>query len=411
MKVLLANKYFYIKGGSERFFFKDAELLKQKGHQVVYFSMQHEKNLDCIEEAEFVSRIDYENPEGIKDKLSQSLKLLYSFEARKKIDSLLKREKPDLAHLHSIYHQISPSVIHSLKKHRVPIVMTLHDYKMVCPAYSMVRLGQVCEECKGGRYYRCFFNHCTKESYAKSLLNVMEMYLHHRILSIYDSVDVFITPSRFMLNKLKEMGFKGFLVNLTYSLDPRECRPEYVSDSRTICYFGRLSSEKGIYTLFQAIKGLNVNLKVIGAGPAESALRARAREEGMTNVRFLGYLAGDALRDEVKSSSMVIVPSEWYENYPNSVMEAFALGKPVIGARIGGIPEMVKDGETGFTFNSGDADELRSKIRLLLDKPGLTIGLGRNARRFVEEELNPDRHYRELMKIYRTAKKRSGRNP
>ncbi|HDL63951.1 MAG TPA: glycosyltransferase, partial [Proteobacteria bacterium] len=371
-----------------------------------YFSMHHEKNLDCIEEAEFISRIDFESPGGIKEKLSQSLKLLYSFEARKKIDSLLKREKPDLAHLHSIYHQISPSIIHSLKKHGIPIVMTLHDYKMVCPAYSMVRRGQVCEECKGGRYYRCLFNRCTKESYAKSMLNAIEMYLHHRILSIYGSVDVFITPSRFMLNKLKGMGFRGFLVNLTYSLDPRECRPEYVSDNRTICYFGRLSSEKGIYTLFQAIKGLNVNLKVIGAGPAESALRARAREEGMTNVRFLGYLAGDALKDEVKRSSMVIVPSEWYENYPNSVMEAFALGKPVIGARIGGIPEMVKDGETGFTFSSGNADELRSKIRLLLDKPGLIIKLGKNARRFIEEELNPDRHYRELMKIYQTAKER-----
>ena len=128
-----------------------------------------------------------------------------------------------------------------------------------------------------------------------------------------------------MLNKLKGMGFRGFLVNLTYSLDPRECRPEYVSDNRTICYFGRLSSEKGIYTLFQAIKGLNVNLKVIGAGPAESALRARAREEGMTNVRFLGYLAGDALKDDVNFCSILIVPSDLYENYPNSFMVSFAL--------------------------------------------------------------------------------------
>ncbi|MFH1038810.1 MAG: glycosyltransferase [PVC group bacterium] len=409
MKVLLANKYFYIKGGSERFFFNDAELLKRKGHQVIYFSMLHEKNLDCPEKAEFISRIDYENPKGIKEKLSQSLKLLYSCEARNKIDSLLRREKPDLAHLHNIHHQISPSIIHSLKKHQVPVVMTLHDYKMVCPAYMMVRRGRVCEECGGGRYYRCFFNRCTKESYAKSLLNVFEMYLHHRLLSVYNSVDVFITPSQFLLNKLEEMGFRGFLVKLTYSFDCRECRQEYGSDGRSICYVGRLSEEKGIYTLIQAVKGLDVDLKIIGEGPEESVLRAWAREQEMTNVRFLGYLSDAALRDEVRSSSVVIVPSEWYENCPNSVMEAFALGKPVIGARIGGIPEIVKDGETGFTFIPGDAADLRSKIRLLLDQPGLMVKLGKNARRYAEQALDPDKHYFELMKIYRMAKEMSGR--
>lgn len=403
MKILLVNKYFHLKGGSEKVFFNEANLLQNRGHQVIFFSMRDGRNISCAQSDYFINRIDYEQPAGIKEQLRQSLKILYSFEAKKKIEKLIEREKPEIAHLHNIYHQISPSIIHSLKKYGIPIVMTLHDYKMVCPSYAMWRNGQICERCRQGRHYWCFLTHCTKGSYAKSLLNVMEMYLHHQILHVYDLIDVFISPSRFLLGKVKEMGFKNKISHVPYSFDVGYHEPKYTAEDNTFCYFGRLSPEKGLFTLLAAVKRTKAELKIIGEGPLKEKLIAKVREDDIKGINFLGYKSGEALNNEVKSSLAVIIPSEWYENYPNVILESFAFGKPVVGARIGGIPELVKDGETGLTFNAGDSDDLRQKIRLLLRDRDLVVRMGKRARKFIEENLNPEKHYQDLINVYRTV--------
>ena len=403
MKILLVNKYFFMKGGSERVFLNEAELLRKRGHCVLFFSMADERNLPAAESGYFVNRIDYADPGHFGKRMAAGLRIFYSFEAAKKLGRLLDQEKPDLAHLHNIHHQLSPSILPVLRSRRVPVVMTLHDYKMVCPAYLMISEGRPCERCRGGRYYQCLLRRCTKGSYAKSLINAIEMYLHHTILDLYRMVNIFISPSRFLREKLLAMGFRKKIIHLPYSFDVRSYRPCYGSTDGSVCYFGRLAGEKGLFTLLDAMEGVAAPLKIIGNGPIEDDLRARAGSARMPAVRFLGHRSGEELISEIAASRVVVVPSEWYENCPSSVLEAFALGKPVIGSRIGGIPELVRDGETGLTFTPGDAGDLREKLKTLLNNPGLGAGLGQAGRKYVESNLDPARYYPELFGVYRQA--------
>lgn len=403
MKVLLVNKFFYLKGGSERVFFSEAEMLKSNGHQIAFFSMFDQKNLPSPQSKYFVNHIDYAKHVNIKLEILQGLKMLYSFEAKKKLKELLNDYQIDIVHLHNIYHQISPSILDVFTRYGIPIVMTLHDYKLVCPSHSMFVDGRPCEMCSNGKYYQCFINKCTKNSYSKSLINTVEMYLHHKILRIYDLVDIFISPSKFLKEKVKAMGFRKEIVHLPNFIDIKDYLPKYNSNGKTICYFGRLSKEKGLFTLIEAVKGLDTKLKIIGDEPLKKNLEEKIRRENLADVSFLGYKSGEELKNEVKNSMVVVLPSECYENYPRSVMEAFALGKPVIGARIGGIPELVKDGESGLTFEPGNVEDLRDKIKYFINSPEKISEMGRNARKFVERELNPEKHYQELMKIYQMA--------
>jgi glycosyltransferase involved in cell wall biosynthesis len=279
--------------------------------------------------------------------------------------------------------------------------MTMHDYKLVCASYLLRAGDKICEDCKGGRYYRCFLNRCVKASAAKSLLSTAEMYLHHRIMDIYSLVDAFISPSAFMKRKIEDMGFKGNIVRLPNFIDFTEFRPKYEWTGRTIAYCGRLSAEKGVGTLISAVKGLkDLRLKIIGDGPLRAQLQARAESEAIDNVEFLGYRSRQEVKEDMGSSMFVIMPSECYENNPKAVMEAFALGKPVLGSRLGGIPELVRDGETGFTFEPFDAADMRAKIISLAERPDEIIRMGRNARSFVESEFNAGRYYESLMRIY-----------
>lgn len=400
MKILFVNKFFYLKGGSEHVFFETAALLKQKGHDVMFFSMRHPKNIRSEYEKYFISTVDYEK-KGIINQIGVSLKLLYSIEAKRKIEALIETERPDIAHLHNIHHQISPSILHSLRKFNIPVVLTLHDYKMACASYSMLACGEICEACGGGRYYNCFLKGCVKNSRLKSLLNTLEIYLHQKILHIYNLVDVFIAPSRFLKGKLEEMGFKGKIAFLPNFVDCKTSDFKLGYGERSIVYFGRLSGEKGLHTLIDAVKDIDgVLLKIIGEGPLKERLKLEIMKKGIRNVEFLGYKTGEDLKNAIRQSMFFVLPSECYENNPLSIIEGFALGKPGIGARIGGIPELIKDNKTGFTFESGSASDLRLKIRLLAGDMGKINEMGRRARSFVEEEFSPEKYYAGLMNIY-----------
>jgi len=407
VKILLINKFLYPKGGAEASTLVTGALLSRKGHEVHYWGMQHPSNPEYPYKDYFVSQVDYNKASGILTKLKAASNILYSFEAKKNIESFIKEIKPDIAHLNSLYHQISPSILHVLKKHTIPTVMTIRDYKLVCPSYLMLADGKPCERCKGGRYYNCFFNKCTKNSYAKSFLNVVEMYLHHKILHIYDSIDVYISPSMFLKNKLEEMGFTHEIEYLPNFVDLGEYSPRYNWQQRSIVYFGRLSPEKGLSTLLEAVKDLNVKLKIIGDGPIRQELEKKAVVERINNVIFVGYKSGQELKKEIQDAMATVTPSQCYENNPRSVIESFALGKPVIGARIGGIPELAKDGETGYTFKSGNVDDLRSKINLLIGSPDKVINMGKTARKLVEQHNNPEAHYQRLTQIYKMAAEKS----
>ncbi len=403
MKILLINKFLYPKGGDGIVTLSTGDLLSQNGHQVAYWGMDHPENPEYPYKDIFVDYVDLVNSGDSRQQIKTAANILYSFEAKNKIEKLINVVQPDIVHLNNFAHQISPSILHVFKKYNIPVVMTMHDYKLICPAYIMLSKGKPCEKCKDGKYYHCLLNKCTHNSRAKSLVNTIEMYLHHKLLHIYDLIDVYISPSLFLKNKVEEMGFHHKIVHLPNFVDLGEYSPRYNSQQRSIVYFGRLSSGKGLSTLLEAVEGLDVQLKVIGDGPIRQELEKKSVTERISNVMFMGYKSGRELQKEIKMATATVTPSQWYENNPLSIIESFALGKPVIGARIGGIPELVKDGETGYTFEPGSVDDLRSKINFLIENPDRAIKMGQAARKFVEQNNNPEKHYQQLMKIYEAA--------
>lgn len=403
MKILLINKFLYPKGGDAVSTLLTGRLLSEKGHRAVFWGMEHPENQEYPYKELFVSFIDFNKPMGLFQQVKTSLNLLYSFEAKNKIKKLLKMGIPNVVHLNNFAHQISPSILKVFKKYKIPIVMTLRDYKLVCPAYTMFLNGKICEKCKNGKFYWCFFHRCTKNSYLKSFLNVVEMYLHHKILHIYNEIDIFIATSKFLKKKIKEMGLKGKVVLLPNFIYSDKIKPFFEWKEKSLSYFGRLSPEKGICTLLEAIKGLDIKLKIFGDGPIRTYLEEKVSKEKIKNVRFFGYKSQYELRNEIKNSMFVVFPSEWYEPFGRTAIESFALGKPVIGSRIGGIPELIKDGETGLTFETGNADDLRKKILYLINDPHKAVKMGKNARKFVEEKFNSEKHYQRLMEIYQIA--------
>jgi len=236
------------------------------------------------------------------------------------------------------------------------------------------------------------------------MVNVAEMYLHHRVLKIYDKIDLYISPSRFLKGKVEEMGFRGEVLHLSNCVELAGFKPTFDPRENSIVYVGRVSHEKGVETLIDAVRETpGVRLKIIGDGPLKGYLEEKVLSEHIVNVAFLGYRTGEDLHDEIRNSMFLVIPSECYENNPRTVIEAFAMGKPAVGARIGGIPELVQDWETGLTYTSGDTADLREKIALMLENKNRIPEMGRNARAFVERELNAELHYRKLMEIYQLA--------
>ena len=404
MKILIINKFLYPKGGDAMITLDTGKLLTRNGHEVEYWGMTHPANENFRFKDYFVRQVDFDKKAGALERLRISLNLLYSFEAKRKIIKLLKIWKPDVVHLHNFSHQISPSILHIFKKQNIQVVMTMHDYKLVCASYALLSKGKICEKCKSKKYCHCFLEKCVKNSRPKSLLNTIEMYLHHKFLRIYDLIDIFISPSKFLKGKVEEMGFKGKIFHLPNFIAMRQYTQKYDWDDNSIVYFGRLSKEKGLFTLIEAMKELpNVTLKIIGEGPIKEALGSRVETLGLKNIKFLGYKSGKELNDEIRKSMFVVLPSEWYENNPRTIIEGFALGKPAIGARIGGIPELVRDNETGFTFEPGNVDDLISKIKELIADPDLIQKMGHGARRLSEEEFNEEKHYKGLIQVYENA--------
>ncbi|MBU0497560.1 MAG: glycosyltransferase [Candidatus Thermoplasmatota archaeon] len=398
MKVLLINKFYFLKGGAEKHFFDVKDLLEKNGHEVVVFSMKHEKNETSPYEKYFVSNVDFKNVRFDKNGLRTAGRMFYSFEAERKISQLIKKEKPDIAHVHNIYHQISPSVLLALKKHSIPIVLTMHDYKILCPNYLFFTKGKICERCRGYNYWQAIKYRCLKNSMPASTLACIEMYFH-KIFKIYeDSVNVFISPSQFLIKKIREWDVPIIEIrHLPNFVNLEEA--EYVKPGNYFLYFGRLSREKGLKTLVEAAKGQSFKLKIAGIGPMENELKKKVSEENINNIEFLGYKSGNDLKEIIKNSLAVVVPSEWYENQPLTILEASVFGKPAIGSNVGGIPEMINDGKSGYLFETGSIKDLREKMNRLNTDYKLVADMGQEAFKFAQSR-SSEEYYKKLNKIY-----------
>jgi glycosyltransferase involved in cell wall biosynthesis len=406
MKILQVNKFFYPKGGSETYMFLLSDLLRQAGHEVIEFSMEDPKNLDSKYSQYFIKHIDFNKREGIFKDLAKAGHLLYSKEAKMKLEELIQREKPDVAHLHNFNFQLTPSILKVLKKHNIPVVWTLHDYKAICPNYRLFTEGNACERCKIHKYYNCFTHKCLKNSRGMSFLAMLEMYLHKLIIGSYESVAVYLAPSKFLAGKVLDWQLpKNKVKQLYYGLEMAQFRPSEASGEGLI-FVGRLVEEKGILTLLEAMKQLpDIMLKIAGTGPQLEEIELFIKSSGLNNVQLVGHKSGQSLRDLISRAKLVVVPSVWYENNPLAILESFALARPVIGSALGGIPELVRDNETGYLFKPGSADDLARKIKNAYYNNDLLLQLGKNCRNWVEKNCEPRKHLEEILKIYKEVLK------
>lgn len=371
MKILMVNKFLYPNGGSETYMFTLGEQLTKMGHEVQYFGMEHEGRVVGNRVNAYTSDMNFHGGSKLA-KLTYPLKTIYSGEARKKLRLVLEDFQPDVVHLNNFNYQLTPSVILEVEAWRKQtgrscrMIYTAHDYQLVCPNHMLYRPeeGRTCEACIGGHYESCMKHRCIHGSRARSALGMLEAkYWNGR--NTYALIDRIICCSAFMKEKLDtNLIFRDKTVALhNFVADDlpqaREKRPY-------VLYFGRFAAEKGIDMLLAACRELTeVQFVFAGSGSMEGELA------GAPNVKYVGFQQGDALKKLIAEARFTVYPSVWYENCPLSVMESIASGTPVIGARIGGIPELIEDGKTGLLFESGNVQELTKQIRRLWDDAAL----------------------------------------
>ncbi len=396
MRIILVNKYWYARGGAETVALLTKQLLENAGHEVAVFGMSHPKNV--FHNDYFVDGVDYENLHGLSA-FKFARRFISNSQARRNFAKLVADFKPDVVHLHNIYHQISFSILDVTRAEHIPTVMTLHDYKLISPNYNLYHHG-VIDETVCAHPYLCLFNDCM-ENKARSALVVAEAYWRH-FKKYQRAINVFVSPSQFLKNKFVEYGFSennfSILPN-PYSLNAVAAEND---NDGYVLYYGRLSKEKGLNILLSAAqKTPGIRYAIAGTGPQEKELKKFALDNNINNVDFLGYHTGARLEDIVSKARLVVLPSVWYENYPMSILGAHARGKIVIASNIGGIPELV--GEE-FLVPAGDATALAAIVdkwyRASENERRL---VGRKLREQIEKTNSPEKYLSNLLNIYASA--------
>lgn len=393
----MINKFLYPNGGSETYIFKLGDYLKSQGHEVQYFGMEHKGRCVGNRVNAYTSDMDFHGGSKLA-KLTYPLKTIYSSEARKKLGLVLNDFKPDVCHLNNFNYQLTPSIILEIQKWRKEgnkcrIVFTAHDYQLVCPNHmcNNPNTGENCEKCLGGHFLNCVKGKCIHGSTARSVIGMLEAEFWKRN-GAYNYIDTMICCSKFLKTKMDSNPlFAQKTIALHNFVDKVEwkdtCKKEYV------LYFGRYSKEKGIETLIQVCKQLpDIPFVFAGTGPLESEL------SGIPNVRNVGFQRGKALEKLIREARFSIYPSEWYENCPFSVMESQMYGTPVLGADIGGIPELIEAGKTGTLFESGNANDLKEKIQTLWSDRALTDQYMENCKSIRFDTIED--YYKKLIPIY-----------
>ncbi|WP_169704856.1 glycosyltransferase family 4 protein [Runella slithyformis] len=414
MNVLLATWTWYPIGGDWTYVENIKRLYESNGINVIPFSTINKNNVPSEYDHYFVNAYNYKELNRNKNIMSglKALKnSIVSIEALYNIDKLLDENEIAFAHLHIIHHWVTPGIIWKLKKRNIPIIWTLHEYKLLCPEGTFVSNEKICEKCINGKFYNCALNKCKKQSFLASTLTALDAYFYN-YSRVYEKVDLFLCPSNFLLNKFKEFGFsphKLILTNYCYDINSidlyynnninRLVNSNFIEKDRYILYVGRIEKLKGIKTLLDAINGTDIKLKIAGTGAALNEMVEYSQNNKIYNVTFLGFQQKDIVYDLTINSVCVVCPSEWYENYPFSVIESLLLSKPVVGSDIGGIPELVIDGETGFLHKPGDILGLRNALLKIWSNPILEKKLGMQARSFAQSKVSFQVHWNMLKNV------------
>jgi glycosyltransferase involved in cell wall biosynthesis len=397
MKVLIANNYFYLRGGCERVMFNDMEALAAAGVEAVPFSAADPANSPSAYAGRFTRGVDIHARNPFRQ-IQAAREAIDCERTARDFAALIDETQPDILHFHNIYGRLTTSILSVARERRLPAVLTVHDYKLVCPSYLMLSNdGKPCTACLDGGFYRCALRRCHKHSLATSAVNTIEAYFA-RFADRYGAISTFLCPSRFMEILLMRSGVDvNRVMYHPNSVDPAAYTPRYQGDY--VLYAGRLSHEKGLPTLLRAIAGTNIPLRIAGTGPMEQVVRDIAAT-GSEPIFMEGYCDGARLQNLYRNAAFVVVPSEWYENAPMTVLEAFAYGKPVVATRIGGIPELVMDGETGSLVDCSAPEQLRAAIGSLWQDRAAQRRMGFQARARVETTLSQAMRTESLIGIY-----------
>jgi glycosyltransferase involved in cell wall biosynthesis len=359
---------------------------RRAGHEVIPFAMQSPRNEPSEWSRHFVPEVDYGTVRG-PGSLAAAGRAIWSRDARRRIVSLVREARPDVAHLHNFHHQLSPSIVDGLEAEGVPAVHTLHDYKVICPNYLLYTEGAPCERCRGGRFHEAVLHRCVRGSLAGSAVAAVEMTFHRWRRTLERGIARFVSPSRFLRGKLLEFGFDPARLRVVPNGIRLEELPAAAAPGQGFLFAGRLSREKGLATLIEAVgRAGDLRLAVAGTGPEEETLRRLARDRAGERIEFLGHLERGALLARIRAARAVVMPSEWYENAPLSALEALASGVPVVATGLGGLPEIVRDGESGLVVPPRDAEALASALVGLEADEALARRLGERGRAIVETE-------------------------
>ncbi len=405
MNIVQAHKFFWYRDGASNYAWSLASSLEKAGHTVIPFSTKHTQNNPTAYARYFVDYTDLSDIHqlSVSKKITAATTYLYSRQAKQNMQNLLKEHPIDIVHLHNIYHHISPSILSEIKKRRIPIVMTLHDYKLFSPNYTMFHHGSIHEEDAQGWYLSCIKNKCVKDSRVQSILATTEMIFHHKICRFFKKhIDMLICPSIFMRNLCLKYGWEE--KKCIHIPHPVESSSLSRIKGNHVAYIGRLSEEKGLLVLLDAAHQTpNIPYTIVGDGPLKNDIEKYLKTNNIRNVSLVGFKTGIALEKEITHARVLVLPSIWYENYPLSILEAKAKGKIVIGSDIGGIPELLP---ASCLFPPGDAEALASTIeQWFFADQKTTQAIKKQHSIDIQRINNPQDHLEKIVDLYEYLQK------
>jgi len=404
MRILYCNKYDYPFSGTEAYLFELIRSMDQRGHETALFSMGHHQGQTpafagrCYR----IPHIDFKDPNaGFLKKARMAAHALYSPSARRAMRGCLADFSPDLAHVRSIYHHLSPSILWELKRQRVPVLYHLNDFKILCPTYNFVAEGRPCDLCQHGAFHHAATKGCYNGPRSSAVVLAAEAYLHKWLRTYERCVDMFLAPSEFVRRKLIAGGLSAERIEVLPHFQTLPSDQALAADDGYLLYFGRLSPEKGVYELLRAmVRLLHVPLVIAGDGPERPRLEALAKELNLNQVLFAGMLHGEQLQKLIAGCSFSVFPSHAYETLGKSILESYAWGRPVVASDLGSRREFVQHGITGLLYSDGNRDQLADSIGFLFDRPDLCEKMGAAARSRLQAKHDPDQHMEKLLDLY-----------
>lgn len=406
MKIILVNYRYFISGGPERYYFNIKEVLEKHGHEVIPFSIKSSRNLPNDYERYFLDMVDDEvyfaqTKKSLKVVLKSFTRMFYSFEAKKKFKQLLLDTKPDLVYIMQFHNKISPSIIDAAKSLNVPVIHRISDFQYMCPNalfYNDVK--GVCEDCLKGKRLHCIKYKCVLNSTVYSGIKMVAKWLHD-VMGVTKKMDAFVVPSSFTLGKLKEYGIPEKKLNhIPTFFNLKEENP-IVEYKPFVLFVGRIEKQKGLMTLIKAFEGTEYNLKIIGFSNDGYEEELKLYLQGKHHhIEFLGRKSFEEIVPYLKSCLCTTVPSEWYDNFPNVILESFAYKKAVIATNFGSLPELVRHHETGLTFEYADIKDFKDKITYMFEHPEEAKKMGEQGYRNILSNYSPEAHYKQLTYLF-----------